>query len=210
MSRYQGKINNLKKLVVSDPHYKKDVWCRYGKDFKEAKDWNLDLALTNYDEVIDGSHIKGASFILILTDPDIKNSDKLIFVGKDEMDLLCSKSLLTNKTDIGMDTAQISIGVNQKADEIDSYSEKVNNPENELDVLDDYRPSLALGTLTDGHFGEVIEYTNNKNELVGISLTGWFCDDTNYSNDDILNYLEDRLEIKNLTCISMEIDMGGI
>ena len=39
--RYEGNINNFNKIVVSDPHYLQDVWCRYEKNLEKSENWKV-------------------------------------------------------------------------------------------------------------------------------------------------------------------------
>ena len=42
---YKGKIDHIDHIVISDPMYEKNIWCRYEKNNVNAKNWvvNLDI-----------------------------------------------------------------------------------------------------------------------------------------------------------------------
>ena len=46
MKKYKGTIDKLEKLVVSDPIYEKDVWCRYENNFSIPNECNFELTTT--------------------------------------------------------------------------------------------------------------------------------------------------------------------
>ena len=47
---YTGKIKSIDQIIVSDPSYEKDVWCRYENDNVNAKDWIVDILIQEYNE----------------------------------------------------------------------------------------------------------------------------------------------------------------
>lgn len=51
--KYKGKIEKLNKLIVSDPSYGKDVWCRYQRSFKNKEDWNVNIFIEEQDYMKD-------------------------------------------------------------------------------------------------------------------------------------------------------------
>lgn len=196
MDKYKGKIEKLEKLILSDPHYKKDVWCRYQKDFKNACDWDVELYIDNkeYEEKYKGQkyNIKGITFNVLLTNSLYPRLRNLFNINNTE-EYSYNKAVHVNHFDIGMDSAQVAIGANKQANIIEKYSDN-----DGLDDYDDWRPSFTLKTLTDGLFGEVNEFEMN-NLLLGINFTGWLDEDTGYSIDEVMEYLTKNLEIKELT-----------
>ena len=82
MDRYKGKIKDLRKLILTDPHYDGDVWCCYHKSFDNANNWNVDIVIddVNYTENYKGSdlNIKGISFQVLLKNENYKLLSELI------------------------------------------------------------------------------------------------------------------------------------
>lgn len=194
---YQGKIKNLSYLIATDPHYDKNVSCRYERKFKNSKDWNVDFRITrrNYYDEYRGHklNIKGYAINILLTSSD-KSKSTYGIKQQENGNIAYSKVLKCRDYDIGMDTAQVASGINDKAREISNYSEAEDKT---ILGLDDYRPYFSIETLTDGSFGSVSEFSYS-NEFYGINIFGWLDDDTGYSEVEIKNYFEDRLEIQNL------------
>lgn len=201
MDRYKGKIKDLRKLILTDPHYEGDMWCCYHKSFDNANNWNVDIVIddVNYTENYKGCdlNIEGVSFQVLLKNENYKLLSELIELkGLDNVSYPKGSEL--DKYEIGMDTAQVSIGVNEKAERIEKYSNWVNNPNtNDMDIFNDYRPDFSLETLTDGIFGEVREFKFN-NMFIGIQFDGWLDKDTGYSKDEIIAYLEENMNIREL------------
>lgn len=198
---YTGKINQLNHLVVSDPHYGKDVWCRYDKKFNKINDWNIKLIIKNtdyYDVYNDYAlNMNGVEFTLLLKNNMFKNIDRMIDINSTSTSY--SKIFKHSETQIGMDTAQVALGINEYAKEINDYYKDYDN--DSLD-LDGYRPYFSIKTLTDGIFGSVTEYSYGGKEGA-IVLTGWIDGDTGYNDERILNYLTERLKIEELQKINI-------
>lgn len=196
-SEYKGKISNMKHLIATDPHYGSDVWCRYEKKFDKPINCDVDLIINNQDyyEVYNDYvlNMDGVSFTLLLRNADLPMIDKTLRL-KEDKGIIYSKLYEITKTEIGMDTAQVALGVNDKAKEIADYYKDYDN--DSID-LDGYRPYFSIETLTDGIFGDVKEYTYQGN-LGGIIITGWVDGDTDYDEEKLVNYLKDRLEIEGL------------
>lgn len=188
--KYKGKIKELKKLILSDPHYKKGVWCRYQRDFKEKNDWNvtIDLVERDYTDKYEDKeyHTQGINIDVFMIPDKYNFLSKFIEIKEDS--ICYNESVEIKKTSIGMDTAQVAIGANESAKVIENFS-KEENP--------DWRPYFSLKTGTDGIFGEVHEFYLN-NTFFAIHFDGWLSDNTDYSIDDILKYLEEKLDIKEL------------
>lgn len=51
---YKGKIDNIDYIVISDPMYEKNIWCRYEKNDVNAKNWvvNLDIHPMEVERII--------------------------------------------------------------------------------------------------------------------------------------------------------------
>lgn len=207
MDKYIGKIDKLNKIIISDPHYEGDVWCRYEKDFENEDSCNVEILIENKEltEEYEGKKysVNGISFNVLLLNDKYKKLSNLIQIKDTESYSYHPDLTVTNYT-IGMDTAQVAIGINEKAKEIEDFSEKVNygglDPEEKMDL---WRPDFSLKTLTDGVFGEAneIEYDNS---ILGINFCGWLDEDTNYSIDNVVEYLKDNLCIKDLVKESMD------
>ena len=95
-----------------------------------------------------------------------------------------------DKTEIGMDSACVAIGINEKAKEI-------------VDIRNEWQPECALKTLTDGLFGMVTEGKLN-NELKFICLSSFLDEDTEYSIEDVIDYLQYQLNISELEKVNSE------
>lgn len=200
MTKYKGKIKNLKHLVASDPHYEKDVSCRYDRVFDNPIDWNVELIIEekDYNENYEGHdlHIEGISFNMILKNSEKPLADTVHLKDVDSVEYF--KAMEVKETEIGMDTAQVSFGANKLAVEINKYAKDINNTkEDTKSLFDNYRPSFAINTLTDGLFGIAREFYL-KDDLLAITLDGWLDKDTEYSKDELLNYLTNNLEIEDL------------
>ncbi|MBQ4584517.1 MAG: hypothetical protein IJA94_06485, partial [Bacilli bacterium] len=61
-----GKIKNINHIVVSDPTYKKDVWCRYEIDNLKEKNWHVDLDVYEVEDKYDDYTINGIEFNMVL------------------------------------------------------------------------------------------------------------------------------------------------
>ena len=83
-----------------------------------------------------------------------------------------------------MDTACVALGINEKADEI-------------IELRADWQPECSLNTLTDGLFGTVKE-GKIQDHTVFIWLSGYLDEDTGYSIEEIIDYLQYQLNITEL------------
>lgn len=178
--QYSGKISEVKQIIVSDPSYSKDVWCRYENDSLNAKDWDVKLKVLNSTENIEGYDITGLDFYILLSNPNIHCD----FTEKGFLYPALSK---IDEYTIGADTACISLGINDVADKIRSE-------------IDEWQPSTCLKTLADGEFGVVYEGKEaNSNQVNFIAIAGFFDEDTGYSAEDLIDYFKENFEITNLS-----------
>ena len=177
--RYKGKIKELNHIVISDPSYDKDVWCRYEKDNLKEKNWNVDIDIHPTVDKIEDFTIKGTEFFLLLS------KDKRLSELRENGTIRYLSGLEIKETEIGMDTACVALGINGKADEI-------------IELRDDWQPECSLNTLTDGLFGTVKEGILNDNHTVFIWLSGYLDEDTGYSIEEIVDYLQYQLNIVDL------------
>lgn len=175
--KYKGLIKELKHIIVSDPSYNKDVWCRYENDCLNNSDWISELEIQDDEELID--------FKILLK----KNADDCIL----EENGFRYKADGLLEYQIGMDTACISIGANQQANEI-------------IKSRGTWQPSVALKTGTDGIFGDVIEGITDG-ETTFLVISGHFDKEMGYDIQDIVNYLEKQLDISDLTLDNQESDI---
>ena len=157
--RYKGDIKNLDKIVVSDPHYMPDVWCRYDRNFEKMDNWKVIFLIKEVDEIqeYEGTefNVKGLDFsILIKRENSISN---LLDIGK----YVHAKGVTMNDTEIGINTAQVCIGVNEKAIEINNFAKRINNNMNIDSLFSEYNPPFAIQTMSDGILGTVTEGTKN-------------------------------------------------
>lgn len=173
--RYKGKIKELNHIVVSDPTYESDVWCRYEKNNLNEKNWGIDIDIYPVETPINNEiSAKGTEFYLFLY------KDKRICELKDNGTISYFKGIELKETDIGMDTACVAIGINDKAKEINASQV-------------DWKPEFALNTLTDGIFGTVKEGIAKGNQTVFIWISGYLDEDTGYTIDEIVDYLKEQL-----------------
>ena len=175
---YKGIIKELKKLVVSDPNYKKDVWCRYENNNLHLKNCNVLLEVERYKGNEDGYVFEGIDIRVIIFDSKI--NCELI-----EGAFTSSEEVTLKEYTIGMDSACVAIGANDIAELICSQ-------------VDEWQPCTCLRTLTDGLFGTVYEGKTPRDRTDCIYFDGFLDADTGYSVDDIVKYLEHNLLIKDL------------
>ena len=191
--RYKGIIKKLDKIVISDPSYGDDVWCRYERNNINEKDWKVELEINDYKHKYeDGITVKGIEFFVLMSkekeDCVLKNNGSFSYLSKNKI----------KETEIGVDTACISFGVNEFADDIKN-------------AIDEWQPEFALKTLTDGQFGYVKEGIEN-NQVNFIWFNGFLDEDTGYTKDDIIEYLGKQLKIEEMQEIMAkeDMDIGGI
>lgn len=177
--RYKGKIEKLEHIVISDPTYDEDVSCRYERKNVNAKNWVVDIDINKVsDPINDEITIDGTEFFILLHPSnrvcELKEDGKISYLVGHKL----------NEFDIGIDTACVALGINEFADEI-------------IESRDDWQPECALNTLSDGIFGCVREGLLG-NQVNFICISGYLSDDTGYTIEDILDYLEYQLEILDL------------
>lgn len=178
--RYVGQIKKLDKLIVADPSYDSSVWCRYQNDNINGENWNVVIDIRDYHEEYEKFDVDGIEFDVVMQ----KDMESCYF--NYERKLYPAKEYDAKKFTIGMDTACVSIGLNENADKI-------------LAEKDEWQPASSLKTLTDGEFGSLYEGTSTKTGKVGfIWFTGFLDEDTRYTKDQIIDYLKEKLQIDNL------------
>lgn len=187
--KYTGKIKKLNHIVVSDPSYKKDVWCRYEIDNLKEKDWLVDLEINRkYDKVGSDNISYIEFFILIKKDNDISELD-------DDGSVTYKDVTDVNEYTICMDTACIAMGINKKAKEI-------------IDSVDEWQPNGSIRTGTDGTFGMVYEGKDSNKNLCFVYLYGYFDTDMmGYTEDHIKEYLMKQFEITDLEKAQENIEL---
>ena len=176
--RYNGKIKEIKHIIISDPSYDKDVTCRYEKDNLKEKNWIVDIDIEEVEDRIDDFTFRGLEFFILLS------KGKLLAELKDKGPIKYSSNIKIEETEIGMDTACVAFGINEKADEI-------------IESKDLWQSEISLSTLTDGLFGTVKE-GNIHNRPVFIWISGYISEDAGYSIEDIVDYLQYQFNIKDL------------
>jgi len=176
--RYKGKIKELNHIVISDPTYGEDVWCRYEKNNINQKNWKVDIDIHQVEDKFEEITIKGTEFFLCM----YRNSR--VCQLENEGTIKTLKGVKISKTEIGMDTACVALGINDKAKDI-------------IESQEEWQPECSLNTLTDGIFGTVKEGKMGNN-IVFIWVSGYLCEDTGYSMDDIIDYLQYQLNITEL------------
>ena len=172
-----GKIKNINHIVVSDPTYEKDVWCRYELDNLKEKNWHVDLDVYEVEDKYDDYTINGIEFNMIL-----QKVKGICRVDDDKIKYL--NGLNINNYEIGMDTACVALGINNKAKQI-------------INSQAEWQPNCAIRTGTDGMFGSVTE-GRKKDELAFLVITGYLSSDMDYDVDSLFDYLVDKFEITDL------------
>ncbi len=185
--RYKGKIEKLNHIIISDPSYEESVTCRYEKNNLKEKNWFVDIDIKPVVEKIEDFTAKGTEFFLFLGKDrrlsELKENGTIRYMGGVEIE----------EYEIGMDTACVALGIDAKADEI-------------IELRDDWQPECSLNTLTDGFFGRVRE-GKLQNHTVFICLSGYLDEDTGYTIEDIIDYLQYQL---NITELEKDIERGYI
>lgn len=189
---YKGEIEQLNEVVVSDPSYKDGVWCRYESDKVDSGGpWRVQMAINDVTDNCDGFEIKGVDFALLLSSSLI--FEKTCQLNKDGQGFSCPQMLEMKKTEIGMDTACVALGINEVADEIKAS-------------IDEWQPACAFKTSTDGFFGEVYEGSHEGKAYL-LYITGYLDEDTGYSVEDVVSYLSENFQIKNLELVKDELGL---
>ena len=176
--RYKGIIKDLNHIVISDPTYKKDVWCRYERNNINEKNWKVDIDIHPVEDKFEEITIKGTEFFLCI----YRNSK--VCQLENEGTIKTLKGIKVSETEIGMDTACVALGINDKAKDI-------------IESQKEWQPECSLSTLTDGIFGTVKEGKLGDN-IVFVWVSGYLCEDTGYSMEDIIDYLQYQLNITEL------------
>lgn len=176
--RYKGLIKDLNHIVISDPTYKDDVWCRYEKNGLNEKDWEVDLQIYSVKTKFEDYDIRGTEFYLLL------QKDKQNCKIDEEGTIRYLSDIEVNDYTIGMDTACIALGINDDAKEI-------------IDSRDEWQPDCAIRTGTDGTFGEVTEGMKDGN-LCFLLVTGYI-EDEFCNENEMLQYLTNHFQIEELT-----------
>lgn len=166
--KYIGKIDKINHIVVSDPMYEESVKCRYENQEINASNWLCELNLIEDNMIRINLLLKKADENCTIVDNSISYSS----------------DIKINKYKIGMDSACVALGINDKADEI-------------INSHDEWQPDCALKTGEDGIFGEVQEGKRGK-ELVFLLIYGYIDSDLFYDASDILDYLNEQFEISGL------------
>lgn len=191
----KGKIKNLEKIVISDPHYQSDVWCRFEKKLDKVEDWETQFIIRDYEDniKINNKDVKltGIEYSVLFKRPNVKCD--LLDVEK----IRYEKDTELKKYEIGVDTAQVAFGVNDKADEISKFAKDINS----LDMgelLENYNPDFAISTASDGKFGNVQEGIKD-NETQFILLTGFFDDYAEVETiEELKDYFESQFKIEDI------------
>lgn len=175
--KFRGKINNINHVVISDPSYKKGVWCRYEKENLNETNWLVNLDISLVETKVGEYYLKGTEFSLLLK----KNTEDCSL--DDERTLSYMSDIKLNDYKIAMDTACVALGINDNAKEI-------------IDCREEWQPSCAIRTGGDGIFGEVSEGTQND-KLCFLLITGYFEEDF-INENELFEYLKDQFEIVDL------------
>lgn len=166
--KFKGLVEKINHIVISDPAYKNGVWCRYENQNIKGTNWKAELELKEKEEI-------EISLLLKKSDNDC---------GFDGDDITYSSDIQLGKYRIGMDTACVALGINDKAKEI-------------IKSRGEWQPPCALKTGTDGYFGEVLEGKRND-EVVFLMIFGYLDKDLFYDASVVFDYLKNQFELKDL------------
>jgi len=114
---------------------------------------------------------------------------------EDNRILYNSEIVKVKEYEIGMDTASISYGVNEKAKEISDNAYIEETVENLFNNPSDY---FSLETGTDGHYGNVTMFETIENVPVLIMSSGYIDKDMQYTKEELKDYFVDQMQIKNV------------
>ena len=177
--RYKGKIKKINHIVISDPSYDSDVSCRYDKNDINQENWSIDIDIHSTKTPITEKYFaKGTEFYLLLC------KDNRLCRLKEKGTIMYIKGIEITETDIGIDTACVALGINEKADEISN-------------LMASWQPECSLKTLADGLFGTVKE-GKIDDDVVFVWVSGYLDKDTGYSIEEIVEYLQYQLNIADL------------
>lgn len=183
---YKGVIEEINKVVVSDPSYGKDVWCRYEREITGPRaPWRVQLAVNEVTDNYDGIICKGVDFALLLSSTSLSGNSCTL--KEDGHSFSHFARLKMKETEIGMDTACVALGINEIADVINASS-------------NEWQPSCSLKTLTDGLFGSVYEGSYNGGTHL-LYVSGYLDEDAGYSVEDVVQYLTTAFKIKDLELV---------
>lgn len=196
-----AKIKNLRSIVISDPHYEKDVWCRYERNLDKIEDWRVEFIIQSYNDklkIFDKEvNVSGTEYSILLARPNV--NCKLLAVDC----VMGVRDIKTQDYEIGVDSAQVAMGTNENADEINEYTKEFNESDVSY-MLAEYNPPFAIQTYSDGKYGTVREAIAND-EVQYIYINGFFDEDTAiYNNEQLKRYLERQF---NLEDIELENEM---
>ena len=183
--KFKGKINNLNHIVISDPSYGNDVWCRYENNKMDNQNWLVDFDIYPVEDKVGKYYVKGLEFRLLLK----QNEEDC---NMEEGGLRYFKDINIKDYKIGIDAACIAMGVNDKAKEI-------------IDSRNEWQPSCAIKTGSDGNFGEVSEGKKNG-KLSFLFIVGYFEEDF-INKNQLFDYLKEQFEIVDL--IKEDITLYG-
>lgn len=174
---FTGKIKEINHIVISDPDYDKNVWCRYEKENLKEKNWSVYLDVYSVEEQIGDLFEKGTEFIMLLQ--KYKKDCKIT----DEGNLRSLSNIETKEYKIGMDSACVALGINDKADYI-------------INSKNEWQPDCAINTGTDGVFGNVVEGTKDGS-LRFLLITG-YVNEVYMNCNNLFDYLKNQFDIKEL------------
>ena len=144
MEKYAQIPKISKGLVFSDPGYDEAVWCQYRRDF-QARDWLMKME----------SHADAGilNFSLKIGRPTVQS-----WVRAEETEtgfkMFCPNFYDVKEAELGMDTARIFCG---QRENWDSFAEEA-----------------SIHTMSDGFFGDLMEYTcKGENTPAGYLLVGY-------------------------------------
>lgn len=128
--KYRGRIESINNIVVSDPSYGKNVWCRYERNSINDINWMVNLNIEHTETKLDDYVIKGNEFSVLLH----KNEKDCSL--DDEGTLRYLNNIEIKDYTIGMDSACVALGINEKANKIlDSIQKKNGNQSIQLKLV---------------------------------------------------------------------------
>ena len=176
--KFEGKIKELNQIIVSDPSYDEEVTCRYERKNVNQKDMNVIVEIHECSDKYDEITINGVEFFILIHNPkekcELKENGNFTYPKRNQV----------TRFDIGIDTACISLGINNFADDI-------------REAREEWQPPFALNTLSDGLFG-VVKEGKKDDKINFIFISGYLSEDTGYSIEDVVDCISTYLEVTDL------------
>ena len=157
--RYKGKIKELNHIIISDPSYDESVTCRYENNNLKEKDWYVDIDIKPTVDKIEDLTIKGTEFFLFLS------KDRRLSELRENGAIRYLSGIELKETEIGMDTACVALGINEKADEIEKlyFAENIEDFTTKVHALKSSAKMVGLMELSE--MARLVEAAGKNNDM---------------------------------------------